>query len=118
MGIKGDCGLMEAVIPQAATTGLTEEDYRGMFPECNIVVDRVLAGLKTLKGNLGKLAAIVTRRQAAGEKLLSDQSLYGELGMTKNNWVPLKAKPEWASWVVANGWIRGKLPGGLVGLRR
>ena len=118
MGIKGDCGVMEAVIPQAATTGLTEEDYRGMFPECNIVVDRVLAGLKTLKGNLGKLAAIVTRRQAAGEKLLSDQSLYGELGMTKNNWVPLKAKPEWASWVVANGWIRGKLPGGLVGLRR
>ena len=58
MGIKGDCGLMEAVIPQAATTGLTEEDYRGMFPDCNIVVDRVLAGLKPLKGNLRKLAAI------------------------------------------------------------
>lgn len=118
MGVSGDCGVMEAIIPQAATTGLTEADYRGMFPGVNFVSDRTLAGLKPLKGNLLKLSVIVLRRLSEGETRLSDLSLYGELGMAQRNWAVLKAKPDWAAWVVANGLLRGRLPGGLVGIRR
>ena len=118
MGVNGDCGVMEAVIPQSGQTGLKESDFRGMFPGVNLIDDRVLAGLKPLKGNLGRLAMIVMRRLAEGETRLSDMSLYGELGMAQPTFGKLKAKPEWASWVVANGLVRGKLPGGLIGLRR
>lgn len=118
MGVSGDCGVMEAVILQAPQTGLTGDDYRGMFPGCNIVHDHSLLPTKPLRGNLKKLAAIIQRRQEGGETYLADSSLYGELAVTQNNYAKLKAKPAWGVWLMANGWRKVRLAGGVTGLRR
>ena len=118
MGVNGDCGVMEAVILQAPQTGLTGDDYRGMFPGCNIVHDHSLLPSKPLRGNLKKLSAIVQRRQEAGETCLSDSSLYSELAVTQNNYAKLKAKAAWGVWLTANGWRKVRLAGGVTGLRR
>ena len=56
MGVDGDCGRQEVVIPQAPQTGLTDADLAGMFPGCRIVRDVTLMPLKPLRGNLLKLS--------------------------------------------------------------
>lgn len=118
MGVDGDCGVMEAVIPQAPQTGLTDADLRGMFPGCRIVRDVTWMPPKPLKGNLKRLAETVQRRLEAGDREMADTSLYGEMGVTKNNYGKLKAKPEWIAWLGVMGLHQAKLGGGLIGLRR
>ena len=118
MGVNGDCGVMEAVVLQASQTGLTGNDFRGMFPGCTIVHDHSLLGSKPLRGNLKRLGAIVLHRQEGGETCLTDLSLYGELAVTQNNYAKLKAKPAWGAWLMANGWWKVRLAGGVTGLQR
>jgi len=118
MGVDGDCGTMEAVIPQAAQTGLSDADLSGMFPGCRIIRDLTLMPTKPLKGNLLKLAAAVIRRLEAGDLEMTDASLYGALGITRHSYGKLKAKPEWAAWLASGGLHQAKLGGGLIGLRR
>ena len=118
MGVDGDCGRQEVVLPQAPQTGLTDADLRGMFPGCRIVRDVTLMPPKPLKGNLKRLADAVQRRLEAGDWEMTDASLYGEVGIAKSNHGKLKAKPEWAAWLGSMGLHQAKLGGGLIGLRR
>jgi hypothetical protein len=118
LGIDGDCGRQEVVLPQAPQTGLTDADLQGMFPGCRIVRDLSRMPPKPLKGNLKRLADTVQRRLEAGDREMTDTSLYGEMDVTKNNYGKLKAKPEWVAWLGVMGLHQAKLGGGFIGLRR
>jgi hypothetical protein len=118
MGVGGDCGTMEAVIPQIRQTGLSDEDYRGMFPGAALIQDHVLMPQKPLKGRLKKLSEIVARRLAEGEREMTNPSLYAELGMAQTNFAKLVKKPEWKTWVAAMGFNPGPLRGRVMGLRQ
>jgi hypothetical protein len=48
---------------------------------------------------LGKLAAIVMRRLKAGEKEMSNPSLYEETGIDRSNFGRLVKKPEWKTYI-------------------
>lgn len=117
MGVDGDCGEMEAVIPQVRQTGLTDADWRGMFPEAKIVGDRTLLPMKPLKGRLKALGEIVARRLAPGEKEMSNTSLYEEMRMAQPNFAVLAKKPEWQAHIARLGLNPQKLPGKVMGLR-
>src|SRR5690242_12643732 len=67
VSVGGDCGTMEAIIPQIRQTGIPLDGYRRMFPGVNLVEDTVLLPPKPLKGRLADLAAVVVRRLAGGE---------------------------------------------------
>lgn len=118
MGVDGDCGRQEVVIPQAPQTGLTDADLTGMFPGCRIVRDVTLMPLKPLKGNLLKLSQAVLQRHQAGDTEITDPSIYGPLGMGRADYGKLKRKEEWAAWLASLGWFQAKLQGGFMGLRR
>lgn len=75
LSVEGDCGPMEALIFQTRQTGLSDADYRGMFPGVVLVEDRAMLPMKPLKGNLRRLAEIVQRRLEAGETETTDASL-------------------------------------------
>lgn len=117
-GVDGDCGRQEVVLPQAAQTGLTDADLHGMFPGCRIVRDLTLMPTKPLKGNLLKLSMAVIERLEAGDREMTDASLYGALGIAKGNYANLKAKPEWVAWLASVGLHQAKLGGGMIGLRK
>jgi hypothetical protein len=114
---KGDCGVMEAVILQAAKSGLTDAQYREMFPAVEIVHDTTLLPRKPLKGKLKALADIVTRRMAAGEREMANPDLYGDLGMAKQNFGRLVKNPVWQDWMASMGLLVTTLKGGMLGLR-
>lgn len=116
--IDGDCGTMEVVIPQSRQTGLSDEDYRGMFPDVTLTGDRLLMPAKPLKGKLKALSEIVTRRLNEGEREISNPTLAKELGMAQPNFSALVKKPEWQAWVAAMGLQPGPLKGRVMGLRR
>lgn len=118
MGIDGDCGRQEVVIPQAPQTGLSTADYMGMFPGCKVARDLTLLPLKPLKGRLLKCSAVVLRRHEAGDHEITDPSIYGELEMGRADYGKLKRKEEWVAWLSAVGWHQAKLGGGIMGLRR
>ena len=117
MGVGGDCGEMEAVIPQTKQTGLSDRDYQTMFPEVVLVHDHVLLPEKRLGGRLDELAKIVTRRRSAGETTMTNQSLYAEMGMDKRNFGALIKRPEWQAFVAGLGLRPQKLPGRETGLK-
>jgi hypothetical protein len=117
IGVDGDCGVMEAVIPQTNQAGISEEDYRRMFPGVNIVQDRVLMPSVPLKGRLEQLAAIVTRRLKTGETEMTNQSLYTEMDMKAGNFAALVKKPEWHTFIAALGLRPQRLKGTARGLR-
>jgi hypothetical protein len=81
MGVDGDCGVMEAVIPQTKQTGLSEADYRRMFPGAVLVHDRVLMPAKPLRGNLKRIADRVIELRAAGHAEIPNPLLYDSLGV-------------------------------------
>ena len=118
MGVNGDCGHMEAVVPQVRQTGLSEADYLGMFPGVILTQDTTLLPAKPLKGKLKDLSEIVARRMAEGVEEMTNQSLYEEIGMKRQNFGPLVKRPEWRAWVTAVGLHPERLKGGDVGLRR
>jgi hypothetical protein len=117
IGVDGDCGVMEAVIPQTRQTGLSYRQYRTMFPEVNVVADTVLLPPVPLKGRLKDLAEIVFRRLEAGETVLTNPSLYDELGMQRPNFAALIKKPEWQAYVAQLGLVPQRLKGNVMGLR-
>ena len=118
MGVDGDCGTMEAVIPQVRQTGLRDADYGGMFPGVLIVQDHALMPAKPLKGRLKSLSDIVARRLEAGEREMTNPSLCAELGMERKNFAKLVKAPEWQAWVAAMGFNPGPLKGRVMGLRK
>jgi hypothetical protein len=117
MGVDGDCGEMEVVIPQVKQTGLTDADYRGMFPGAALREDQTLLPARPLKGRLKDLDAIVVMRLGAGEREMSNASLYEELGMVKGNFGKLVTRPEWQARVAQLGLSPQPLPGRRMGLR-
>jgi len=117
MGVGDDCGVMEAIIPQTKQTGLSAGDYQTMFPDVTLIHDRVLIPDHPLKGRLGELAAVVTRRLEAGETEMTNQSMYEEMRMAKENFGALVRKPEWQSHVAGLGLRPQKLPGRMAGLK-
>ena len=46
MGADGDCGVMEAAIPQTKQTGLSDADYWRMFPGAILVNDQMQTSLR------------------------------------------------------------------------
>ena len=118
LGLSGDCGPCEVIIPQTRQTGLTEADYRGMFPGVTLTEDRSLMPVKPLRGRLKDLSAIVARRLAAGDVEMPNPSLCAELGMARQDFAALVKKPEWGVWVAAMGLNPGLLRGRVMGLRR
>ena len=118
MGVDGDCGTQEVVIPQAPQTGLKDADYHGMFPGCTIIKDNTLMAAKPLKGNLLRLSLEVAKRQQAGDIEVTDASLYGALAMRRADYGRLKRNPAWSGWLASHGWFPARLPGGLCGVRR
>ena len=117
MGVDGgDCGEMEAIIPQTRQTGIPEDGYRLMFPGATIVADRLLMPSVPLKGRLGQLAGIVARRLQAGERELDNPSLYGEMSISKQQFTALVKLPAWQAHVAACGWRPQRLPGRTAGL--
>ena len=118
MGVEGDCGEQEVVIPQSPQRGLSTEDIRGMFPGCRIVKDLSLLPMKPLRGHLLRMSHAVIRSHEAGALEITDTSIYGELGIDRRDYGRLKAKAEWSAWVSSLGWHQAKLGGGVTGLRR
>ena len=116
--IDGDCGTMEVVIPQSRQTGLSEADYRGMFPGVVLKDDRLLMPAKPLKGKLKALSEVVTRRLNEGERELPNPTLAGELKMERQNFAALVKRPEWQAWVAAMGLQPAPLKGRVMGLRK
>ena len=99
-------------------TGLSDADWRGMFPSAHIVHDRVLMPQAPLKGRLKTLAEIITRRVGSGDTELANPDLYGELGMDRRDFGKLVKKPEWQAWIAALGLKPELLKGRVMGLRR
>lgn len=118
MGVDGDCGVCEVVIPQVRQTGLSEDDYRGMFPGLVIQRDTRLLPTKPLKGKLKALSEIVARRLAEGEREMTNPSLYGELKMARQDFGALVKRPDWQAWIAAIGLNPGPLSGRVMGLRK
>jgi hypothetical protein len=52
IGMDGDCGQMEVIIPRSKQSGLSDADYQSMFPGVIIVHDRDLMPQQPLKGRL------------------------------------------------------------------
>jgi hypothetical protein len=117
VSVAGDCGEMEAVIPQTKQTGIPLDRYRRMFPQAKIVQDTVLMPPRPLKGRLADLAAIIARRLAAGETEMTNPSLYAELGINRSNFGRLVRKPEWQAYIAHLGLRAQKLAGNVMGLR-
>jgi hypothetical protein len=65
-----------------------------MFPEAVVVLDRELMPEEALPGRLKDLAGIIEGRLDAGETEMSNQSLYEELRMSKQQFGALVKKPE------------------------
>jgi hypothetical protein len=95
MGSGGRCGDCEVVVFQTRQKGLTDEQWRKMFPEVVLMHDKVLAPRVPLKGRLLELATIVERRLAAGETEISYPSLYEEMRMEKSNFARLIKSDAW-----------------------
>jgi hypothetical protein len=117
LGLNGDCGHCEVVIPQTKQTGLREADYRVMFPEAGIERDNVLMPPRPLRGHRKHLSEIVARRLQAGETELSNPSLCAEMSISKQQLSALVKHPDWQAYVVALGLQPTRLPGRTAGLR-
>jgi hypothetical protein len=117
MGVDGDCGVMEAMVPQTKQTGLSDADYRRMFPGAVLVHDHMLTPAKPLRGNLKRIADRVTELRAAGHTEIPNPLLYDSLGIDRSNFGKLVQKPEWQAWVASQGFNPQPLGGGVMGLK-
>lgn len=117
-GVAGDCGVMEVVVPQSCQTGLSDQDYQGMFPGVVIEVDHLMLPAKPLKGKLKALSEIVARRLAEGAREIANPSLCAELEMARQDFAKLVKRPEWQAWIAAMGLNPKPLKGRIMGLRR
>ena len=114
----GDCGPMEATIFESPQTGLSDADYRGMFPGATIVHDTSLLPAKPLRGRLKELAARVLGQFEAGHTEVAYAALATEMGMTARDVRKLISKPQWLEWLAASRLLPCRLAGGRGGVRR
>lgn len=117
MGVDGDCGTCEVIIPQTKQMGIAWSDYRRMFPEVSIAQDTVLIPSQPLKGRLKELDEIVVRRLGENESEMTNASLYGEMGMDKANFRALAKTPAWQARMAQLGLHPELLSGRMMGLR-
>jgi hypothetical protein len=117
MGDNGDCGVMEAIVLQTRQTGLSDDDWRGMFPGVQLVDDRTLMPQKPLRGKLKELSDLVSVRLAAGEREMSNPTLCGAMGMHRTDFAKLVKRPEWGAYVAGLGLVPCRLKGNVTGLR-
>jgi hypothetical protein len=117
MGSEGRCGDCEVVVFQTKQKGLSDEQWRKMFPGVDLIHDKVLAPKVPLKGKPLELATIVERRLVAGEAELSWPSLYEELGMEKANFRRLVRSEAWQAHMKNLGLTQCRLKGNVQGLR-
>lgn len=117
LGQDGDCGKMEALIFQSPQTGLSEQDWLGMFPGASIAADRSLMAPKGLTKKMQELSEIVLRRLSEGDVEMDYPSLYGALGMDRSAFGRLVRKDEWVSWMSSIGLAVCDLERGLKGFR-
>ncbi len=114
----GDCGQMEAAIFQSPMAGLSDDDYRNMFPGASIVRDPSLLPAKPLRGRLKRLAALVVAQLDAGAVTLFYAALAPAMGMDARELRRLTTKSQWLAWLKASGLVPCKLDGGRNGVRR
>lgn len=117
VGVDGDCGEMEVVIPMTKQTGLSRDDLLSLFPGAEVVDDHTLMPRKELRGRLRDLATVVEQRLAAGETEMTDQSLYKALGVDRRNFSVLVRRPAWLAHSEALGLEHVRLKGNQRGLR-
>jgi hypothetical protein len=117
MGSGGRCGDCEVVVFQTKQKGLSDEQWRKMFPEVDLIHDKILAPEVPLKGKPLELATIVERRLAAGETELCNPSLYEEMGMEKANFRRLVKSEPWQAHMKNLGLAVCGLKGNVRGLR-
>lgn len=117
VGVSGDCGVMEVVVPQTKQTGLKVADWLGMFPGAELREDRTLLPMKPLKGNLRRVQQFVEARQQAGFREIANPDIYANLGIDRRDFGKLVKDPRWGAWCQANGWAPGRLKGNVSGLR-
>ena len=117
VSVGGDCGVMEAVVPQTTQTGLSRLAYASMFPGAHIVLDNLLLPARPLRGRLKALDTIVVRRLRAGEREMTNGSICSEMRMSDRNFRALVQRPEWQERRAQLGLNPQKLTGRKMGLR-
>ncbi len=117
MGSEGRCGDCEVIVFQTKQRGLSDDQWRRMFPDVHLINDRVLVPREPLVGRALELAEIVQRRLAAGETDLSNPSLYDEMGMNRSNFARLIRSPAWQDHMADLGLTQCTLKGRVQGLR-
>ncbi len=117
MGSGGHCGECEAVVFQTKQKGLSDNQWRKMFPDVDLIHDKVLAPKVPLRGRLLELATIVERRLAAGDTELSNSSLYRAMSITKQQFAGLARREAWQAHVENLGLTPQSLSGREAGLR-
>lgn len=117
-GVDGDCGTMTAVIPQVPQTGISDDDYRKMFPGVNLLHDASLVPAKPLRGKLRALSEIVVARMEAGDTEMANPDLAREMRMDLSNFRALVKRRDWQAWMVPRGLVRCRLKGRATGIRR
>jgi hypothetical protein len=118
MGSGGRCGDCEVVVFQTKQKGLSDEQWRRMFPDVDLIHDKVLAPEVPLTGRLQELATIVERRLAAGDTELSNSSLYDELGISKQQFAGLVRRDAWKAHTKNLGLTSRSISAREVGLVR
>jgi hypothetical protein len=117
MGSGGRCGECEVVVFQTKQKGLSDKQWRKMFPDVDLIHDKVLAPEVPLRGRLPELAVIVERRLAADETELAYPSLYEEMGMEKANFHRMVKNDAWQAHIKNLGLASCALKGNVQGLR-
>lgn len=105
MGIKGDRGTTEAVVFQSNAAGIKADEWRGMFPEVNLVRHTVLVQSpeKKLTGRLKRMAEYVLKRLAQCATEISNPTTYTALGIEQRHFSTLVGKPEWQAFIASQG---------------
>jgi len=117
MGVDGDCGEMEAVIPQVRQSGLSDADWVGMFPGAVLTVDHSLLPRIVLKGKVRALSELVLSVLSVGLREIRLQSICDEMGMATGNFSRLLKRKDWKAWLDTTGLTQDRIAGGALVLR-
>jgi hypothetical protein len=106
--VQGDCGPMTVVIPQVLSSGLSEAEYRGMFPDVDLTLERGLTPAKPLKGRVLELTQAILLRIDRGEATIPESSLRHDLQMdgSKKDFRAIIKRGDFQHWAEATGLIR------------
>lgn len=116
-GVHGDCGTCEVVIPQTKQTGLSLEDYEGMFPGSVIQTDTSLMPRKALRGRVAELEGIILGLQNAGHREFPNSALRETMKLDEGSFRRLVRHSDWKMAMGWHGLVPQRLTGGLSGMR-